>query len=543
MQVCHDLPYYYRQLEGSDILSKTIAANEIHTPLQIPARITASEDRGVPIRQFYHLTQNKKSDLYDNDSLLPKPLHTAAEPLCMGFPVGHPYQTHISRCAMFPSFTSPKDVNTSLATSVQQPFPSTMPTAPYKTTVLKKTKGNPYRHENLDFPSDSRKKALHWPGQHVYYNFPKHIHKTTQMFYPKPPKLLAPNSTLSTVDPLFSLREANIQRNLERSHWITSYTHDFTGSGPVNSLELDDFHEKEVATLTGQIGFDPPPQEQSHPEFLPTRPLEGRIARISQGRRPQDSLVIAQRLPLCPQCTPSVLCTVRSVVPGHAEMMLVKGSTPAGPVARKNPISEIEEMIRNRVIAPSPYASPPRCKTKEDTYDFSKIYEPNPYSKITDTYRNDALYWRQLSIGPASQMWAKPEDFLCYENTKPSRLDLYIVWHNPVGLSKPSLLPELADQKPPFSPCHRFINKPQEHPQIPDEGSQGDKNPFLTWLPNAGLARPQTCLLDLQDSFSKTDARRHFQESIVGDHKDLRDSEHLGMRHNFYNYNAYYFFN
>ncbi|XP_043825140.1 uncharacterized protein C7orf31 homolog [Dromiciops gliroides] len=598
MEVCHDLPYYYRQLEGTDILSNTIASNEIQTPLQIPARITASEDRyqefrrsdqvprlpwgtereygamvpislpeehrpksepprffgkghkhygfggepwprGVPIRHFYHLTQNKKSNLYDSDSLLPKPLNTTAEPLDMGFPVGHPYQTHISRCAMFPSFTSPKDMNTGLAASDQQPFPATMPTGSYETTVLRKTKGNPYRHEILDFPPDSRKKALHWPGQRMYYNIPKVIHKNTQIFYPKPPKLLAPNTTLTTLDPLLSLKEANIQRNLERSHWITTYAHDFTGVGTMDPLELDDFHEKEVATLTGQIGFDPPPQEQSHPEFIPPRPLEGRIARILQGRRPLDSIIIERRSPLCPECTPSSLCTVHSVVPSHSEMMLVKGSTPEGPVARKNQISEIEEMIRNGVIPPSPYAFPPHCKTKEDAYNFYKIYEPNPYPKITDTYKNDTLYWRQLSIVPTSQPCVEPEDFLYYDNMKPSRLDQYIVWQNAISLSKPSILPELADQKPPFSPSHPFINEPQ----IPESGSQDDQDPFLKWIPNAGVPRPQTCLVELQDSFSKTDAQRRFHESVVEDHKDLRDNEHLGMRHNFYNYNAYYFFN
>ncbi|XP_068944361.1 sperm-associated microtubule inner protein 4 [Petaurus breviceps papuanus] len=602
MEVCHGLPHYYRQLEGTDILSNTVASNEIHTPLQIPPRITASQDRyqefrqsnpvqrlpwgtereygamvpislpeehrpksepprffgkghkhfgfggdpwprGVPIQQFYHLTQNKKSDLYENDSLLPKSLHTAADPLCMGFPVGHPYQTHISRFAMFPSFTSPKDMNTGLVSSLQQPFPATMPTNPYETTVLRKAKGNPYRHENLDFPSDSRKKALQWPGQRMYYDIPKHIRKNTQIFYPKPPKLLAPNTTLTTLDPSFSLKESNMHRNLERSHWITSYTHDFTGSGPMNPLELDDFHEKEIATLTGQIGFDPPPQERSHPEFLPTRPLEGRIARILQGRRPRDAASIEQRLPSCPECTPSILCKVHSVVPSHAEMMLVKGSTPAGPVARKNQISEIEDIIRDRVMPPSPDASPPHCKTKDDAYNFSNIYEPNPYPKITDTYKNDVLYWRQLLIKPTSQMCVEPEDFLYYDYMKPSQLDQYIVWRNPVSLSKPSILPELADQKPPFSPCHRVISESQEHPQSPDTGSQEEKDPLLKWIPNAGVARPQTCLLELQDSFSKTGAQRRFQESVVQEHKDLRDNERLRMRHNFYNYNAYYFFN
>ncbi|XP_072507062.1 sperm-associated microtubule inner protein 4 [Notamacropus eugenii] len=696
MEVCRDLSYYYRQLEGTDILSNTIASNEIHTPLQIPARATASEDRyqefrksnqvhsipwgrereygallpislpeehrpksepprlfskghkhygfggapcprGIPMRQFYHLTQNRKSNLYDNDSLIPKPLSTKIEPLCVGFPVGHPYQTHISRCAMFPSFTSPKDMNSGLAASTHQPFPATIPTGPYETTVLKKTKGNPYRHESLVFPSDSQKKALHWPGQSVYYNLPKHIENKKQIFYPKPPKLLAPNTTLTTLDPLCSLKEANIQRNLERSHWITSYTHDFTGLGPMNPLELDDFHEKEIATLTGQIGFDSPLQEHSHPAFLPTRPLEGRIARILQGRRPQDSVVIPQRLPLCPKCTPRVLCTVHSVVPSQAEMMLIKGSTPAGPVAPKNKIFEIEEIIRDRLIPPSPYAFPPDYNTKENMYNFYKIYEPNPYPKITDTYRNDALYWRQLSIRPTYQTCVKPEDLLYYDNMKPSQLDQYIVWHDPVSLNKPSVLPELADQKPPFSPCHhfinepqdnmkpsqldeyivwpepvslskpsilpdlvdqkppfspchrfinephdnmkpsrldqyivwrdpvslskpnvlpelanqkplfspchRFINEPQEYPQIPDAESQEEKDFLLKWIPNAGVAQPQTCLQELQDSFSKTDAQRCFQESIVEDHKDLRDNERLGKRHNFYNYNAYYFFN
>lgn len=46
----------------------------------------------------------------------------------------------------------------------------------------------------------------------------------------------------------------------------------------MNPLELDDYHEKEVADLTGQIGFDPEPQEKFHAVLKPSRPLEGRIA-------------------------------------------------------------------------------------------------------------------------------------------------------------------------------------------------------------------------------------------------------------------------
>lgn len=33
-----------------------------------------------------------------------------------------------------------------------------------------KIPGNPYRHELVDVPMDSKKKALIWPGQGVYYD-------------------------------------------------------------------------------------------------------------------------------------------------------------------------------------------------------------------------------------------------------------------------------------------------------------------------------------------------------------------------------------
>lgn len=29
--------------------------------------------------------------------------------------------------------------------------------------------GNPYRHEVVSIPSDSQKKAVHWPGQDMYF--------------------------------------------------------------------------------------------------------------------------------------------------------------------------------------------------------------------------------------------------------------------------------------------------------------------------------------------------------------------------------------
>ncbi|XP_012628791.2 sperm-associated microtubule inner protein 4 isoform X3 [Microcebus murinus] len=228
MEVIHGRPYYCRELEGSDILSNSFYSNELHTPLQTTIRPSASEDRyrelrdsmqrcrlpwgaereyggimpislpeehrskyehplamgkghqhygfggdtcprKLPIEQFYYLTQNKKSDIYGNDSLLPKPPNSAVGEICSSYPVEHPYHTHIPRGATFPTFTSPKDLYTGIKARAQQPFSPTVPTKAYDTTVSK-TRGHPYRYELLDFPTDSKKRALTWPGQGVYYD-------------------------------------------------------------------------------------------------------------------------------------------------------------------------------------------------------------------------------------------------------------------------------------------------------------------------------------------------------------------------------------
>lgn len=57
--------------------------------------------------------------------------------ICSRYPIEHPYHTHISRGAMFPTFTSPKDLYTGIKARSQQPFPPTVPTKPYDTTILK----------------------------------------------------------------------------------------------------------------------------------------------------------------------------------------------------------------------------------------------------------------------------------------------------------------------------------------------------------------------------------------------------------------------
>ncbi|XP_045684144.1 uncharacterized protein C7orf31 homolog isoform X1 [Phyllostomus hastatus] len=587
MEVIHHGPYCCRELEGADMLSDTFYSNAVHTPLQTATRPTASEDRyqdfreslqqcrlpwgadrehgGViptsfpeelrpeyrvpgkghqhygsgaetwsrklPIEQFYYLTQNKKSDIYANDSLMPKPPNSMVRKICSPYPIEHPYHTHICRGAMFPTFTSPEDLYVGVKAGSQQPFPPTMPAKGYDTTVLK-TRGHPYRYELLDYPMDSKKKGLTWPGQGVYYDFPKSVEKTKQVFYPKPPKTFAPNTSLNAWDHVNSLKEANIRRNLEKSQWMTSYTQDFTGLGPMNPLELDDYHEKEVAELTGHMGFDPKPPEKSHPVLKTARPLEGRLARLLQNRRPLEAAV-QPRPPSCPDCTPRVLCNFHTFIPSSTEMMALGDNTPAGVT---NKYQEIEEKIKEEQRFLSPYAYQPCYPTK----DLTDIYGIQPFPKITDTQKTEDLYWRQLSSKPQPRPYSSPDPYIPYEHFKSAFHDPYAMCQNPGSLGKPSILQNKLDSA--ALDLERFLGKPKEQLTFSTEHDEETRS-LLGWIPKVGEAKTQTDLLELKNSFSKSSAQKRFHQSVLEGHKDLRDKVHSGMRHQFYGHNSYYFYN
>ncbi|XP_062956635.1 sperm-associated microtubule inner protein 4 isoform X3 [Cynocephalus volans] len=557
MEVIHGRPYCCRELEGADILSNTFYSNELHTPLQTATRPTASGDRYQELRESLRQCRLPWGAEREYGGMMPISLPEEHRPkcepprvmgkghqhygfggetwpreICLPYTIEHPYHTHISRGAMFPTFTSPKELCTGIKARNQQLFPPTVPTKAYDTTVLK-TRGNPYRYELLDFPMDSKKKALSWPGQDVYYDFPKCVEKNKPIFYPKPPKTFAPNTSLNSWASINSAKEANIQRNLERSHWITSYTNDFTGLGPMNPLELDDYHEREVAELTGQTGFDPEPQEKFHPVLKPPRPLEGRIARLIQNRRPLEAIV-QQRPPSCPDCTPRVLCNFHTFVPSSTEMMALGNNTPAGVTHKQQ---DIEEKIKEEQSLLSTYTLPSCYPTK----DLTSIYDIKPFPKITDTKKTEDLYWRQLSLIPQPIPYCKSNDYLDYGHFKSDIRDQYSMCQNPVSLGKPGIFQCKPDTEA-FALEH-FLSKPEEEQLGLNMENNEETRSILGWIPRAGVAKPHTNLLDLKNSFSKTGAQKRFHKSILEDHRDLRDKVHSGMKHQFYGHNSYYFYN
>uniref|UniRef100_A0ABI7YKA1 Uncharacterized protein n=1 Tax=Felis catus TaxID=9685 RepID=A0ABI7YKA1_FELCA len=398
--------------------------------------------RKLPIEQFYYLTQNKKSDIYGNDSLMPKPPNATVQETCFPYPIEHPYHTHISRGAMFPTFTSPKDPYTGIKARSQRPFPPTVPTKAYDTTILK-TRGNPYRYELLDFPMDSKKKALNWPGQGVYYD-----------------------------------------------------------------------------------------QEKFHPVLKPPRPLAGRIARLMQNRRPLEA-VVQQRPHSCPDCTPRVLCNFHTFVPSSTEMMALSDNTLAGVTHEKQ---VIEDKIKEEQSLLSTYASPPCYPTR----DLTNVCDIKISPKITDTKKIKDLYWRQLALRPQPIPCYSPNHYIQYEHLKPAIRDPCTMCQNSVSFSKPTILESKPDLEA-FDFEH-FLSKPEERLTLNTENNE-ETRPILGWIPRAGVAKPQTDLLGLKNSFSKTGAQKRFHKSILEDHKDLRDKEHSGMKHQFYGYNSYYFYN
>uniref|UniRef100_A0A8C0G1M7 Sperm microtubule inner protein 4 n=1 Tax=Chelonoidis abingdonii TaxID=106734 RepID=A0A8C0G1M7_CHEAB len=579
MELLHGLPYYYREREGTDILSKTLESNEALTPLQIPSRPTVSQDRyeelrdslqwcrlpwgtereyggiapislpedhrtkneppclfakghqhygyggdswprGLPIEQYYNVTQMKKSDVRMNDDLQ----------LSLPFPVSHPYQTHISRYAMFPNFKSPEDQDTGIQASSHRPFHPNVPTKAYDVIVLRKTKGK-IPHV-LKSPHLDAVRFLYFTYFIFFLQFPKFVEGSNQIYYPKPPKTVVPNTTCNPLEPNLSPRTTNMLRNVERAQWITTYNHDFTGIGHMNPLILDDYDMKLIGRVTGELGED---KETFLPSLSQVRPLEGRIARLLQSRRPHES-ILQERDSSDIHVSP-VLYTVHAVIPSCSGVILSDRKTANLDQQCKHTENEAKKRDEDSLQT---LHLPQACYQRGENQDNRPIV--NKFQKITDTWKTEALYRRQLAVKPESEPSPAPSwNSLYYEDLKPSHLDQYIVWHNPVSLSKPGVPKnETGGEGGNFQPeC-----SDQEETQYALSLDGNPPNMALPeWIPNSGVPRPQTSLLELQDSFSKTGTHKRFHNSITGEAKDLRDNIHEGRRHTFYGFNSFYFYN
>ncbi|CAF1597291.1 unnamed protein product [Rotaria magnacalcarata] len=143
---------------------------------------------GEPISQTYRNTDLTLSNLRTNDELVPAPLHTTnitSHELSSEFPSNHPFASHISDKAVFPT-----------ATVDLHDRPSTC-TDPY--VVTHKIRGNPFRREVHYYGfQQEHHRASKWPDKHrMQLSRSLSNTETSSSIYPWPRKIFAPNNKKS----------------------------------------------------------------------------------------------------------------------------------------------------------------------------------------------------------------------------------------------------------------------------------------------------------------------------------------------------------
>ncbi|KAM9403675.1 uncharacterized protein spmip4 isoform 2-T3 [Salvelinus alpinus] len=624
-----------------------------HTPAIIKGHRHLSYGGSVPpenitIQQFYDLTPTKKSNVRLNDQLIPKPtdINIAEIMITVPIPKEHPYQAHISRFALFPTFRSPDDPDTGVRAASLRPLNPLVPSSAPEVTVLRKTKG-PYRHEVLEAPMTTRKKTISWPGQHGFLDHPVKGEAQTQVFYPKSQKAVFPNPTLRDWDVTLSERTANMLRNVEKSHWVTSYQLHYTGTGPTNPLRLDDFHENTIDMITGKITpYTTQLRERSHPVLLPPKPRDGRKARIRQGRRTVESTYHPPvTAPAAESHSADQISTqnhpagLLGTMSGHQSHQEIKGnaSTQDGHPNISHSHSELS-LARpgagdvsgpgpGDVSGPGPgdvYVFPGHhlqdqgsrcercgeerceCQVKEAR---EGLHHPGPgaidpqqsnqapraslekrvVEKVTDTESSLALYSHQLPHPPLNETTEVTNENntqreVWYEDVPSSKKQSYTAsGGNPFSLSQPA--PALATNNTgaAYESETELSAADLVSPNIRNWRSSGNlvlgsemtanqtleeqdrewqnreipiprsiSNPCIQPRPHAlpsthpgerGRGRCQLALLELQDSFRKSEVHRLFHSSLQGGAVNLQDNVHTGRKHRFYGFNSFYYHN
>lgn len=265
------------------------------------------------------------------------------------------------------------------------------------------------------------------------------------------------------------------------------------------------------------------------------RPLEGRTARLLQGRRPHESILQEQQSSSVQMPPPSG--RVPTVVAGYSDTMLSKIKIVSS-LGQQRKVTESTDQKWD--VSQEQTTLPQTCYQKVHYLDTRP--QKNKLQKITDTLETEALYREQLSGRPELESLPKSACFLSCEDFGFRHLDQNTVREeNPVSLSKPGLTLDVKSEESRML-LHKLCH--QEACQSawrPEDGSRETALPER--IPSCEVPQRQTALLELQHSFSKTAAQKCFHDSIRGETNDLRDNITEGKRHKFYGFNAFYFFN
>ncbi|XP_070623497.1 sperm-associated microtubule inner protein 4 [Erythrolamprus reginae] len=317
-------------------------------------------------------------------------------------------------------------------------------------------------------------------------------------------------------------RAANILENIKKALWVSTYKRDYTGRGSMNPLQLDDYNNKLIGRATGELGKNVDLRESLHSSMSQVRPLEGRLARLLQGKISQEEQEHA---------------TENYESPPHLREHCNINWHPEGMQnSRKRSLSPLQQDTENKASQRHNYLlnnwiRPESACQEENSQD--KKLPSNRLQKITDTWKTEKLYRRQLTVPPEPEPLLKPAESIYYEDLKPPPFNRYIMWHTPAILSKPT--PISTQPK-----CERCACKLDSEcpPNIGEIVTSC--NPASDWMPNCGMVRPQTKLLDIQDSFSKGEAIKYLNDLTRQGLRDLRDHDRYGRKHKFQGIHAFF---
>ncbi|XP_030606763.1 uncharacterized protein C7orf31 homolog [Archocentrus centrarchus] len=527
-----------------------------HYPCSYGGTIPAS----ISNQHCYNSVGRKKSNVQLNDQVMPKPtdINIAEKMIKAAIPKEHPYSSHISHFAMFPSFRSPDDPDTGVRAASQSFLNLSIPNSAPDITLLRKTKGGPYRHEILETPLKTRKKALMWTGEHGFFDHAKPAKGESQVFYPTPPKMVLPNPKLRDWDLTLSERTSNILKNLEKSLWVTSYQMHYTGLGPANPLRTDDFKEK-MTNFTGIHSHTSLLQERSHPVFIPSKPRQGYRKRLGSNVRRSSCSPTAAELqntsPALNQSTassainqPQEITATRNEAPvlnqmGHTQSECSTNSTKA------EHTEQSQEVLRKQQTQ-CKYSVHKGRKRENHKVQFddsvmrgsSSQSSQEPHAaQITNTERP----WDPSNC-PHSQgeIEANGEKSLSVKDV-PSSKQLFKVGRNIPSCS--SWLFEDKDQTSNESHTKwlpgaegreqpRGTSNPCITPRPPIPSGSGPVDRLWTGVKEGAALT----FLDLQNSFSKSEAHRNFNNSITHATVNLQDNIVSGRKHDFFGINCHY---
>ncbi|KAM6909675.1 sperm-associated microtubule inner protein 4 [Xenentodon cancila] len=529
----------------------------------------------ITTQQYYNSTGRKKSNVRLNDQLIPNSndINLAEKTIKIGTLKEHPYSSHISRFAMFPSFRSPDDPETGVRATSQSFLNLLIPNRAPDVTVLSKTidrfsnlcmfAGSGYRHEILKTPVKSRKSAAIWPGEKGFLDQrTKPLKGENQVFYPAPPKTILPNPKLRSWDLSLSERTSNMLRNLEKTLWLTSYQMHYTGSGPANPLKIDDFREK-ISDLTGIHSHSAPLRERSYPVFVTSKPKQG------YGRKLENEVEKSTYSPTISAASnqitasaiisrhgPQEITALRNEAPfpnqmGHTES---KNRSCSAEVQHTEPSQEVFHK-RQTLNKSSVYEEKKRenCKVR---FDESLMQDSESLSsqEANSTQMSNTEHRLGPYNHPRSRTWVNRERTLtelCLKDAPSSKRENLKVEYVPSccqaavakgqtsSKSHAELLSVVSSEQEAMTGVRellRGISNPCIVPRLP-------ALPGIHSVDGAGAVRrggTAPSFLELLNSFSKSEAHKNFNSLITQAAVNLRDNAVRGKKHNFHGINCNY---